>query len=143
MHVSLKNGGVQELIATGNAVACFQVMSNELATPKILICPQDNEHDYATNFGTSFTRSNLSYFIALNAAETDPQAILSGDDNLLVNSQPVSPGILNPGTNTITWSPDRHHNTGNLLISDGSVQSTTDNGLKTYLQNATNNVVIP
>jgi competence protein ComGC len=40
-QVSLTNGGAMELIATGNVVACFQVMSNQLPTPKILLCPAE------------------------------------------------------------------------------------------------------
>src|ERR1700685_4223602 len=37
MSVSVTNGGAMELIATGNVAGCFQVMSNELSTPRILI----------------------------------------------------------------------------------------------------------
>src|SRR3954452_15480918 len=41
MQVSVSNGGTMELVMQGNAFVHFQVMSNELSTPKILICPQD------------------------------------------------------------------------------------------------------
>ena len=34
MNVPAALGGAQEMMATGNVVLCFQVMSNELATPK-------------------------------------------------------------------------------------------------------------
>src|SRR5579863_2689739 len=36
MQVSTTNGGAMELVALGNPVPVFQVMSNELSTPKIL-----------------------------------------------------------------------------------------------------------
>jgi len=66
MAVSTSSGGASEFLAhsssTGSAtptiavVECpgmaYQVMSNELSTPKILWCPSDNIHNsYATNFG--------------------------------------------------------------------------------------------
>jgi prepilin-type N-terminal cleavage/methylation domain-containing protein len=85
MAVSVTNGGAMELIATGNVAACFQVMSNELSTPKILLCPEDTHRTYAANFTTGFSGANISYFISADAVETYPQTILDGDDNLLVD----------------------------------------------------------
>src|SRR6266478_9269321 len=43
MQVSLTNGGAMEMVATGTAFAAFLVMSNELSTPKILLCPEEND----------------------------------------------------------------------------------------------------
>ncbi|MES1180906.1 MAG: type II secretion system protein, partial [Verrucomicrobiota bacterium] len=54
-EVSVTNGGAMESAAAGDAVSVFQVMSNELSTPKIVLCPNDEEHSYATNFGSGFT----------------------------------------------------------------------------------------
>jgi prepilin-type N-terminal cleavage/methylation domain-containing protein len=85
MAVSVTNGGAMELVATGNVAACFQVMSNELSTPKILLCPEDTHRTYAANFTTGFSGANISYFISADAVETYPQTILDGDDNLLVD----------------------------------------------------------
>ena len=130
-ELSVTNGGAMELAATGNVVAVFQCMSNELSTPKILVCPDDASHHWATNFSVNFTAKNISYFAGLDTDPSQPQGILSGDDNLLINGQPVRPGVLNLGTNSATWSPDRHKNAGmlsfgryygNVLLSDGSVQ---------------------
>ena len=59
----------------------FQVMSNELVTPKILLCPLDSKRTKATDF-TNFSNANLSYFIALDADESKPHRLLSGDRNL-------------------------------------------------------------
>src|SRR5215472_312973 len=77
----------------------FQCMSNELSTPKIVICPADSFHStFATNFqgpsGTPFggtagdfnalggTSGRVSFFIAGDATEMDPQMIVMGDLNL-------------------------------------------------------------
>src|SRR2546428_11389285 len=43
MQVSVTNGGAMEIVATGTAFTVFQVMSNELSTPKILFCPEEND----------------------------------------------------------------------------------------------------
>src|SRR5690348_3453309 len=46
MEVSATNGGAMELAATGNAVAIFQVVSNELGTPKYLVCEEDKDKTF-------------------------------------------------------------------------------------------------
>lgn len=139
MVVSVTNGGAMERAATGNIAVCFQVMSNELATPKILLCPEDTHRTYATNFSTGFSRANISYFLNPEAAEAYPQMIMLGDDNLLVNGKPVQPGILILRTNqTIAWAKDRHHGAGNLGMADGSAQQVTSNGLQWAIKDATN-----
>ena len=147
MAVSVTNGGAMELVATGNVAACFQVMSNELNTPKILLCPEDTHRTYATNFSAGFSGANISYFVNPDAVETYPQMILDGDDNLLVDGKPVQPGILNlrPGI-TIGWTKDRHHGVGNIGMADGSVQQVTISGLTNALIQtgvATNRWLIP
>jgi len=38
--------------ATKTTDRYFQAMSNELATPKLLVCPADKKRNYATNFTT-------------------------------------------------------------------------------------------
>jgi hypothetical protein len=43
MQVSVANGGAMELIATNNVAGLFDVMSNELSTRRILICPTDKK----------------------------------------------------------------------------------------------------
>ena len=90
MAVSVTNGGAMELVATGNVAACFQVMSNELSTPKILICPEDTHRDSCNQFCQGFNNSNISYFVGLDVTnETNPQMFLSGDDNFAIGGIPV------------------------------------------------------
>ena len=138
MAVSVTNGGAMELAATGNVAACFQVMSNELCTPRILLCPEDTRRTYATNFSIGFSDANISYFISLDAAEMYPQMILAGDDNLLVDGKPVQPGILNLRTGTaIAWTKDRHHGVGNIGMADGSAQQVTGDGLNSAVVSST------
>ena len=159
MAVSVTNGGVMESIAMGNVVDCFRNLSNELSTTKILLCPADYHHTLATNFDT-LNNSNISYFIGLDASETYPQRLLSGDDNFVVNGSTVSSGLQSISTNTpILWGPGRHgvpvdyfwaprpHDfVGNLGFADGSVAEESPNGLQQAFQQtglATNRLAIP
>ena len=145
MNVPVAQGGAQELIATGNVAACFQVMSNELMTPKLLVCPADTRHVAATNFATVLQATNLSYFIGFSVTENDPQASLCGDANLMQNGHSISAGILDLWTNTASWTRDRHGEVGYVLFTDGSVQPVRQIGFTsaagTYY--ATNRLVVP
>jgi hypothetical protein len=147
MSVPVINGGAMELVATGNVAACFQVMSNELSTPKILICPQDTKVILAANFGEGFNNRNISYFVGLDAAETKPQMFLSGDDNFAIGGVPVKSGVLQLLTNApVTWTKTRHKFVGNIGMADGAVQQVTASGLQKALQQtgtATNRLAIP
>ncbi|MGO8837258.1 MAG: type II secretion system protein [Limisphaerales bacterium] len=160
MAVSVTNGGAMELIATGNVAACFQVMSNELSTPKILICPKDTRRVWATNFSTDFDDSHISYFIGLDAEERKSQMLLAGDDNFAFSGVPVNSGLLELPTNTlVAWASGRHiaYNShfwttarerffGNIGMADGSARQVTTDGLQRALQqtgSATNRLALP
>jgi prepilin-type N-terminal cleavage/methylation domain-containing protein len=143
----------------------FQVMSNELSTPKVLLCPSDSFHTVAaTNFGTvntpkgDFSIAKMSFFIGTDANESDPQMLLYGDENIGAQAtsgsgtpaatryqtaqviSSTSTGLLPGGW---AWSIDTHNKVGNITLSDGSVQQVSITGLKQQMQNATNTVVYP
>ena len=59
-HVPLTIGGAMEAAMAGNPAFVFEVMSNELSTPKILLCPQDQTRRAATNFLT-LRSTNLKF----------------------------------------------------------------------------------
>jgi hypothetical protein len=146
MKISVTNGGTMELMETADAWQTYQVMSNELSTPKILFCPADVEHHmYATNFSGDL-KDKISYFIGLDAGTNAPKSFLAGDDNLAAAGQPVKPGMINLVSNgPITWTATRHYLFGNnLLFSDGRVWYTQN--LATNLTQtgwATNRLAIP
>jgi prepilin-type processing-associated H-X9-DG protein len=88
--------------------AAFGVMSNELSTPRLLVCPSD-ERSAHSNFtmhvtgpvgiqtcqasasGTGVTDTDpayfnnfkISYFLGLNALSANPQMFLAGDRNII------------------------------------------------------------
>ncbi len=127
MQVSVANGGVMELAASGNVAACFQVISSRLTSPKVLICPTEKIRSPAMNYSSGFDNSNISYFVGLDANTNFPQAFLSGDDNFTFKGAPVKSGVFNLSTNAnqnFEWDQTRHGGmTGNLCFSDGSIQN--------------------
>jgi prepilin-type N-terminal cleavage/methylation domain-containing protein/prepilin-type processing-associated H-X9-DG protein len=156
--VPLTNGGAMEAVMAGNVAAVFQVMSNELNTPKILFCPADKRRMSTTLFAPGLGNSNVNYFVGLDASPASPQMFLSGDDNLLVGGPvggygvaikgaPVKPGVLALWTNTpVAWSDGRHKKQGNVGLADGSVQGFSSNRLLEGLRNtgaATNRLAFP
>jgi prepilin-type processing-associated H-X9-DG protein len=123
----------------------FMAMSNELSTPKVVVCPLDKRTP-ATNFTTDFNNSHVSYFAGLDADETRPGTFLAGDWNI-TNGQPRLKGILSLQTNqNIGWTKELHDQTGNVAMGDGSVQQISSVQLKSFLTNTgltTNRLIFP
>ena len=151
MFVSVTNGGVMEMAVTGDVATTFQIMSNELYTPKILICPADSNWNtnwlLVTNFATDFSAKSISYFVGLDANINSSSAFLSGDDNLEISGVPVKSGLLEFSTAApISWTAARHKFVGNIGLADGSVQMVSNSGLTNLLHQtglATNRLAIP
>ncbi len=153
MDVSVTNGGTMEIFSQGSPFQSqvfhlnYLVMSNELNTPRLLYCPADTNGFMATDFVRGFNNQNVSYFVGVDANETNPQMMLLGDDNFEIGGVPVESGLLQISTNTpIAWSAARHGRAGNVAFTDGSVQQLTTSGLQQVFQNAgtaTNRIAIP
>jgi hypothetical protein len=83
-NVSTNKGGTLELCLPGsdgfdrNSAFHFQVMSNELSTPKILVCPTDGKKKAALNF-ESLQAGNVSYQVCsgTNVADVNPEQVLA------------------------------------------------------------------
>jgi prepilin-type processing-associated H-X9-DG protein len=160
MQVSVTNGGTMELVGTGRVFPHFQVMSNELSTPKILACPQDRSTDgkVATTFASvlqgtvagvvPFTNDNqVSYFVGVDATETAPTMLLTGDRNLGVGVVPFKGGLHGVWTNApVEWVKPRHGAGGNMGLADGSVEQVLTPRLREFLARsgvATNRLAMP
>jgi prepilin-type N-terminal cleavage/methylation domain-containing protein len=134
----------------GTALAIYRSLSNELVTPKVLVCNSDGSKTRANDFlnqagGNSFSKqtpndAGLSYFAGVDAAEDKPQTILSGDRNLTGDgvgaSLPTgwsSPVIANINAD---WSTTIHNRAGNIGLGDGSVQQLTGAAVKRQVSNA-------
>ncbi|HZL79616.1 MAG TPA: hypothetical protein VFC17_12255 [Candidatus Limnocylindrales bacterium] len=134
MDVPMAKGGTKEFDTGADTFRHFQVMSNELSTPKILICPADIR-SVADNFAR-LKNQNVSYFVGLEANDANPQRFLDGDRNLTGASEPQN-GILKlvPG-GPIGWTSAIHNNQGNVGLADGSVQQYSSSALREALRNS-------
>jgi competence protein ComGC len=146
-EISVTNGGTMELNNGRNAWLNFFVMSNELSTPKVLLCPQDKQHQPpATNFSWQLA-GHISYFVGLDAKVGNPQSILSGDDNLEIGGVRVKSGLLELSTNVmIGWTVDRHNRCGNIVLGDGSVRTFSNSSFTNWLHQsgvAANRLAVP
>lgn len=121
IFVPVESGGTMGLTNGMDTYRHFQVMSNELSTPKIVYCPNDTR-TAATNF-TQFNNQNVSYFVGLDANETNTAMFLAGDRNL-TSDRPTASGVLSlsPGQK-LGWSAQMHTYRGNVLLADGSVMT--------------------
>jgi len=147
MQVSVTNGGTMELVASDIVWSHFQVMSNELNTPKVLVCPADADRQYAWSFTSNFNNSAISYFVGVDAVDTQPQMFLIGDRNLSCNGTNLNCGLHEIWTNSpIAWTEQLHVKQGNVALADGSVQGLSNNKLREGLRAtgvATNRLAIP
>ena len=145
MSISTNLGGTLEYVASGETFRHFQVMSNQLATPFVLVCPADVRHP-SKDFGVAFGNTNISYFVGVDADDSRPQMVLSGDRNIIGGTK-LANGILEITTNQLVgWSSEMHNGVGNIGLADGSVQTVTVTGFAELLQQtgvATNRLALP
>jgi len=178
MAVPMAQGGAQEATASANTspfpvggyfVTNFLVMSNELSTPKVIVCPSDTRTAQTNWMGSGqgalavggVKYINLSYFLCGDAAETYPQMILDGDRNIGTTPTSGSPAndfgtigtnaasisgtgasFVHPVTSWAQWAwtaNDLHQRAGNLGMADGSAQQVSVAGLGSALLTAATN----
>ena len=145
----------------------FLSVSNELSTPKIVYCPSDttsgvnnvdakkeaasfNQILY-TNTPVSYQFNRcVSYFIGLDAAEEQPQTLLSGDRNISLDVTAATVALLSATTaksvikyadgtktgaaNTIGFTKITHVEAGDLLFGDGHVDQDSNGRLREALR---------
>jgi len=146
--VSVTSGGTLELAATGQAFVHLRAMSNELSSPKILVCPSDQMKTIASNFNCGFSDSNVSYFVSPDARDVFPQMFQTGDRNLASENEPLEPGVFiwTSNRSALSWTKSIHNVCGNVGLADSSVQFLDSNKLLAAAAGqdcATNRLAIP
>jgi prepilin-type N-terminal cleavage/methylation domain-containing protein len=132
-----------------NQLIIHRSLSNELNNPKPLNCPSDNRSravSFQINLNGALGQNSqtdgtqISYFSGLDADETRPQTILSGDRNITGVTAGTTGGANQRRTwtapipmpngynlaNRPTWDKGLHQNQGNIGLSDGSAHQVTD-----------------
>ena len=141
------NQGKFPMAVSSNAVLCFQLISNELFTPRILFCPSDKNSSAATNFSTAFSAKKISYFVGLDAKSSNTPVWLAGDCNFTIGNDQVISGLFEVASNApIAWTSARHRFAGNIGLADGSVRMLNNSNFVDCLRHtslATNRLAIP
>jgi type II secretory pathway pseudopilin PulG len=133
------DGGSQGL---NSIMANFTVASNELNTPKILVCNSDAGKVKRTEWQTFSNNPNdsLSYFTGEDADEGKPQKILSGDRNLRGGAGSTAlNGVQTFDTSNFQnadWDTKIHVRAGNIGLADGSAQQVTRSSLTNQVYSA-------
>jgi len=142
MQVPTTDGGAQEFVRNGYFIRGpfyfsyrqFTALSNELATPAVLICKEETLRLPAASFN-SLQNSNLSYFVGVNADFSRPDDILAGDRNLVCSPSP-SPTILRTSSGAVFWwTSGLHQLKGNTLFTDGHVEEWDNNSFGAFKYN--------
>ena len=126
MQLTYRNGGSLEanrlnlrgFPEISFAARHFQVLSNELSSSKILVCPADKNRTVARSFA-QLGSTNFSYWVNSKATFGNSSQMLSGDWNVT---------SINVGTNKeqsiirVQFDGMLHQNRGNILFADGHVE---------------------
>jgi len=146
MSLATTNGGTMDHPLVAQPWMHLLLLSNELVTPKILVCPADQQMKEASVFDASFGSNNVSYFVSVNATEEKPSMFLVGDRNITLNAMSVGSGLITLATNAnLGWTEDMHQLQGNIGLADGSVQQASSSRF-TELNTAsgkTNRLAVP
>ncbi len=126
MSVPVQAGGSAEFAQPGPSLTLFrhfQLLSNELVDPRVLVCPADRRVA-APSFGW-LMNTNISYGLNTRAEFGKVDSILAADRNLRTSGRmefeymQFGPGDL------VEWSSTQHGFRGNVLFGDSHVDSLT------------------
>jgi prepilin-type processing-associated H-X9-DG protein len=147
MALSNDKGGSRESALAGNPIPSFLVISNELNSPKVLLCQHDTNRGPRVGLFEGLAARNVSYLIGIGVSETNAFGILSGDRNIVLADLKQRRGLLEiSDSNAAQWSNEIHNQQGNIALVDGSARQITQTGLRKALEGtglATNRFAIP
>ena len=117
----------------------FQTLSNELVSPKMLVCPADTRGS-APDFAR-LQNNNVSYFIGLKSDYDRPSSILAGDRNL--TNDYATRGTLVRLNRAWRWTAELHQFKGNLLFADGHVEERSSQAMAEFGDTTTTELALP
>jgi prepilin-type N-terminal cleavage/methylation domain-containing protein len=159
-YINKSDGGVKDYPALNNwqAVDCFRAASNELNSPKVLVCPSDVAKTranvftepgapvaanttpfYDSSVAASPSKANLSYTVGADADEARPSKILTTDRNIEGGGAGSAAPAAGTGGKQVfnndaeatkaNWDTRVHIRQGNIALADGSASQATLDGL--------------
>ena len=137
-HTQVIDGGIYGSSMAASAWGNFSALSNEVVTPKVLVCPSDRPTagkvaaTWAELASPSFRSNSVSYWVGLDAFEQLPIVMFAGDGNIIGGVADTCGSVADPpgvkareykvNNAAIRWTNGVHGVTGNMALSDGSVQ---------------------
>lgn len=131
-QVSTNDGGLMEIADSAKAFRHFQLLSNELGTPKILVCPTDEKRGAATNF-KSLANKNVSFFFGVDAIQTNANMLIAGDRNITNGFPPIRSLITLRTNQMVEFTKEMHKRQGNVGLSDSSVYQVSSARLRSEI----------
>jgi prepilin-type N-terminal cleavage/methylation domain-containing protein/prepilin-type processing-associated H-X9-DG protein len=143
-QLTVAQGGSQD---SGDWTDHFRVCSNELASPKILLCPTETKVKLGANTmtlkpGTNWVNldglANVTYFVGTRAEESKPLTMVAGDANVAGGGGGLDAqwSVFLGTSIDAAWEKTFHVRNGNLLFADGSVQNTKTPTLRAAISQA-------
>ena len=160
-------------VTTGSNPAAFRAIEKELNAPKVLACSSDGRASKANNWTEIGARATdvansttdvvpgdkdgatadpmpagkISYFVGLDASETRPQTLLSGDRNVegsaggaeggcAVQSWDAGAAPNPPVPVTGTFGTSLHNKAGNVGLGDGSAHQMTESQFRKQIHSS-------
>jgi hypothetical protein len=134
---SLANGGTRFLPKTATPWFEFIALSNELSSPRLLVCPLDTETKIAENFtsgarglaNSGYRGNAIGYSLVYDSDFTRPQCVFVTDRDFQGSGPGGSCSIVGAGIYTVqantgaAWTNELHRNFGHLLFAEGSVDA--------------------
>lgn len=139
---------------SANPFIHFAIVSNELITPKVLVCPSDKAKlprtasDFGANnanggfLGSQYQNNAVSYFVGVDCNFNAPLTLLLGDRNIKT-SRNKNCGTINvpaatmDGLDTnVGWTNGIHRYSGVVGLGDGSGQTTVSSQLRDLARNS-------
>lgn len=107
----------------------FQILSNELEIPKVLLCPAEKTRRAANDFGT-LQNENVSYWLNLGATFGHSDSPLAGDRNVRTSGRTEWTFLQFSVADAVEFSAELHGYRGNVLFGDAHVDNLDSRALR-------------
>jgi hypothetical protein len=116
----------------------YRACSNELGSPRILVCPSDRQKRIAAGWAHLNGDRNISFFAGLDADAARPQTIVAGDRNIHGGGRGLDLAWSREMGQSIdaAWANTIHVNQGEIALADGSAQRTKTPALREQISAA-------
>ena len=154
--VRAANGGLNNINGespiSANPYVHFGILSNELASPRELVCPSDVVKKVARDFSASpeggffhlnYQSAAQSYFVGLEAGTDRPESMLSGDRNVRVSRLSQCAIVVVPSPHVdgqdpgVAFTNGIHGAHSQVGLSDGAVRTGDGSLLRRLIANGT------